>query len=170
MARAVRGSDPVVMHDALYATSILAMVAAKIYRKRTVLVQHIASVPFSSRILRFAMALANLLVTRPMLRAADARVFISDTVRGGLLGTPARHPYSLLFNGVDRSIFHPSPDFDRRWGLSGARTPRSVRWPVRREKGTVGDPRAGDLAARYRDIAGGRRLDQARRLGTWQCS
>lgn len=110
LARAVRGSDSVVMHDALYATSILAMVAAKIYRKRTVLVQHIASVPFSSRILRFAMALANRLVTRPMLRAADARVFISDTVRHELLGTPARHSYRLLFNGVDRSIFHPSRD------------------------------------------------------------
>lgn len=108
LARAVRGSDSVVMHDALYATSILAMVAAKIYRKPTVLVQHIAGVPFSSRILRLAMALANRLVTRPMLRAADARVFISDTVRHELLGTPARLPYSLLFNGVDRGIFHPS--------------------------------------------------------------
>lgn len=108
LARAVRSSDAVVVHDALYLTSILAMVVAKIYRKRTVLIQHIASVPFSSRILRFSMALANLVITRPMLWAADARVFISDSVRHELLGTPARCSYRLLFNGVDRTIFHPS--------------------------------------------------------------
>jgi glycosyltransferase involved in cell wall biosynthesis len=42
-----------------------------------------------------------------MLWAADVRVFISDTVRQDLLGTPPRLPYELLFNGVDASIFHP---------------------------------------------------------------
>ena len=110
LMRAVRRCDAVVIHDALYATSILAMVMAKMHGKPVVLVQHIAAIPFSSRTLRFAMSLANFTVTRPMLWAASARVFISATVRHDLLGTPARHACRLLFNGVDSSIFYPEID------------------------------------------------------------
>jgi glycosyltransferase involved in cell wall biosynthesis len=40
-----------------------------------------------------------------MLRAADARVFISETVRHDLLGDPPRLTSELLFNGVDATIF-----------------------------------------------------------------
>jgi glycosyltransferase involved in cell wall biosynthesis len=108
LRRAIRTSDVVVIHDALYATSILAMVLAKFHRKRTVLIQHIAGIPFSSRLLRLIMALANRLVTGPMLVAADARVFISDTVRHDLVGTPPRRACTLLFNGVDHGVFHPA--------------------------------------------------------------
>lgn len=108
LAREVRRSDAVVVHDALYVTSILAVLMAKAYRKRVVLIQHIADIPFSSRMLRSLMALANIVVTRPMLQAADALVFISDTVRHELVGTPARIPHQLLFNGIDSAIFHPA--------------------------------------------------------------
>ena len=108
LAREVRRSDAVVVHDALYVTSVLAMLMAKAYRKRVVLIQHIAGIPFPSRMLRSLMALANIVITRPMLRGADALVFISDTVRHELVGTPARIPYQLLFNGVDGAIFHPA--------------------------------------------------------------
>ena len=107
LARSLRRSDAVVVHDALYATSVLALLLAKVYRKPVVLIQHIAGIAFSSRVLRLVMSLANVVITRPMLWAADSRVFISDTVRHGLLGTPARHSYALLFNGVDSTIFHP---------------------------------------------------------------
>lgn len=104
---AVRRSDAVVIHDALYATSILGMIIAKLHGKPVVLIQHIAAIPFRSPALRLLMRLANLAVTRPMLWAADVRIFISDTVRHDLLGTPARYPYKLLFNGVDSAIFYP---------------------------------------------------------------
>jgi glycosyltransferase involved in cell wall biosynthesis len=53
------------------------------------------------------MAVANWLITRPMLWAADERIFISDTVRRDLLGQRSRHASELLFNGVDTAIFHP---------------------------------------------------------------
>ena len=104
---AVQRSDAVVIHDALYATSILGMIIAKLHGKPVVLIQHIAAIPFRSPALRLLMRLANLAVTRPMLWAADVRIFISDTVRHDLLGTPARYPYKLLFNGVDSAIFYP---------------------------------------------------------------
>lgn len=107
LARAVRNSDLVIVHDALYATSIATMLLARHYRKRSVLIQHIAGIPFSSPFLRGLMRLANRLVTRPMLKAADERVFISDTVRHDLLGPSPSSSYTLLFNGVDTSVFFP---------------------------------------------------------------
>lgn len=107
LAAAVHASDGVVIHDALYVTSILALLMAKAKRKRCVLVQHIAGIAFASRILRGLMACANLLVTRPMLAGADHLVFISDAVRRELIGEPARRSYQLLFNGVDTTVYHP---------------------------------------------------------------
>lgn len=108
LRRQVRRSDAVVVHDALYVTSIVAVLLAKSCGKRVVLIQHIAGIPFASRSLSLLVSFANLAITRPMLWAADALVFVSDTVRRDLLGTPARHPFKLLFNGVDGRIFHPA--------------------------------------------------------------
>lgn len=117
LINAVRRSDAVVIHDALYVTSILGMIMAKLHRKPVILIQHIAAIPFRSTLLRLLMQLANSVVTRPMLWAADARVFISDTVRQDLLGTPARYPYKLLFNGVDSAIFYPPAHSENRQNL-----------------------------------------------------
>lgn len=102
----VAGCDAVVIHDALYVTSILAMFLAKAQRKRIIIVQHISEIPFRSRPLRWLMRVANFVVTRPMLRAADARVFISDTVRQDLADGGLES--ELLFNGVDGTIFNSS--------------------------------------------------------------
>lgn len=107
LSRAVKQSDVLVIHDALYITSILAMTIAKLARKPVILIQHIAGIPFSSALLRAVMKIANKVVTVPMLRLADRRVFISDTVRHDLLGRSARQGSELLFNGVDGSVFHP---------------------------------------------------------------
>ena len=106
LAREVRRCDAVVIHDALYATSVIALVIAKARRKRVILIQHIAAIPFASPVLRGIMSAANRLVTEPMLRGADVRVFISDTVRRDLLGSDCQSG-ELLFNGVDGTIFHP---------------------------------------------------------------
>ncbi len=108
LLREVGRSDVVIVHDSLYVTSIAAMLAARLRRRKVVLIQHIAGIAFSSPVLRGVMALANLLVTRPMLRTADRLVFISDTVRQELLGQPARRDYRLVFNGVDGSLFYPA--------------------------------------------------------------
>jgi starch synthase len=107
LSQQVRRSDVVVIHDALYVTSILALLMAKAQGKRTILIQHIAGIPFSSPVLRLLVGAANFLVTRPMLWAADERVFISDTVRRELLGHRSQSGV-LLFNGVDHAIFHPA--------------------------------------------------------------
>lgn len=122
LKRAVRGADVVVIHDALYVTSVLSMIFAKLHGKPAVLVQHIASIPFANPVLSGLMWLANNLVTRPMMAAADRIAFISAAVRDDLLGSPPRRPAMLVFNGVDRSIFHPRAksaqrDARARWQL-----------------------------------------------------
>ncbi len=104
---AVRQSDGVIIHDALYLTSIAAMLAARRANKPVVLIQHIADIPFASAVMRGLIALANRMVTRPMLRAADHVVYISDTTRRAFAAATTRRAPALLFNGVDQTIFHP---------------------------------------------------------------
>jgi starch synthase len=109
LRKAIRASDAVVVHDALYASSIAAMLLARRAGKPVLLVQHIADIPFSSVLLQRVMTLANRLVTRPMLRAADRLVFISDTTRRAFAEVKTRAPALLLFNGVDTDVFRPGP-------------------------------------------------------------
>lgn len=111
--RAVRGADLVVIHDALYAGSVLAMLMAKAARRPAVLIQHIGSIDFASRVLAAVMRLANRIVTRPMMKAANRLVFISATVRDELAPDTRRLPSLLLFNGIDARIFSPDPSADR---------------------------------------------------------
>lgn len=108
----VKAADAIIIHDALYATSLLAMLFAKLHRRPVVLVQHIAAIPFASPILRWMMRLANSVVTRPMLRAADRVVFISDTVRAAFADVRTCAPPLLLFNGVDTAVFRRDGEVD----------------------------------------------------------
>ena len=108
LARAVRAHDAVIVHDALYFTSIIGVLLAKMNGRPVVLIQHIARIGFRSRALRGLMHLANLLVTRPMIACANHRIFISDHVRRRLMGDPPRRKSMLLYNGVDTSTFFPS--------------------------------------------------------------
>lgn len=122
LRRAVGEADVVVIHDALYVTSILTMVFAKIARKRTVLVQHIGTIPFANPLPKLILGLANFFVTRPMMRCADRLAFISATVQADMLGAPPLRDSLLVFNGVDQSVFHAAagatPDTARtRWDL-----------------------------------------------------
>lgn len=127
LRRAVRQADVVIIHDALYVTSILAMLFAVMARKPVVLIQHIAGIEFAHPVLRGLMWLANRLVTRPMLRRADQALFISDTVRTAFADVRMKRAARLQFNGVDGAIFRVGSGDDRvatrhRHGLPTART------------------------------------------------
>lgn len=117
LSRAVAQCDVVIVHDALYATSIAAVLLARRQRKPVILIQHIAAIPFRSAAMRSLMALANSLVTRRMLKAADQVVFISETVRSELARFPVRRPAQLLFNGVEPALFHPGSSERATFGL-----------------------------------------------------
>jgi glycosyltransferase involved in cell wall biosynthesis len=113
--RAVKATDAVLLHDSLYPTNVVAMLAARRHGRPVVLVQHIAAVPYSNPVLRLVMRAANAVIARPMLAAADQVVFISDTVLQHFADVRFKAAPRLIFNGVDTDVFQlPSPDFDRR--------------------------------------------------------
>ena len=103
--REVTAADAVIVHDALYASSLLAARYARRHGKPWVLVQHIGAIPYRSPFLRLTMASANRLVTRPLLARAPQAVFISDVVRNFFAGTRWAKQPALLFNGVDHELF-----------------------------------------------------------------
>ena len=104
VAEAVRAADAVVVHDALYATSLLTGLAASRRRSPWVVVQHVGAIPYRSRALRWTKAAADAVVTRPFLALAPSTAFISDTVRREL--APRSDASSaLVFNGVDAATF-----------------------------------------------------------------
>lgn len=117
LAREISQADAVIVHDALYCTSIAAMVMGRLKRKPVILIQHIAEIQFASKVMRKVMRLANAMVTRPMLRGAHQAVFISETVRSKFAAVKMRRPARLLFNGVDTSIFHCGQADRSRFGL-----------------------------------------------------
>ena len=113
--RAVRLADVLHLHDGLYLTNVVAMLAARWHRRPVVLTQHIAAVPYSNPLLRGLMGAANALIARPMLRAADQVVFISKAVATYFGDVATKAPPRLVFNGVDTGLFSlPAPGFDRR--------------------------------------------------------
>lgn len=108
LRRQIIAADAIVIHDALYASSILAMRAARLARKPAVIIQHIGMIPYRNPLLRAALAAANATVTRPMLERADQAIFISDQVRAHFAGTHFRAPPMLMFNGVDSDVYTPA--------------------------------------------------------------
>ena len=120
---AIGRAETVVIHDALYCTSIAALVIAKMRRKPVILIQHVAQIAFSGRFMRGLMALATRMVTRPMLRIADQSMFISETVRFFFASTPMRRPALVQFNGVDTSLFRPGAGERHRFGMPDKNAP-----------------------------------------------
>lgn len=108
LEREVQAADAVIVHDALYAGSLLAARFARRHRKPWLLVQHIGAIPYTSPLLRMAMSAANRLVTRPLVRGAPRVVFVSDLVRQFFAADLREGRYALLFNGVDHMVFRPA--------------------------------------------------------------
>jgi glycosyltransferase involved in cell wall biosynthesis len=112
--RQVRAADIMLLHDSLYPTNVVAMLAARWHGKAVVLTQHIAGVPYRNPLLRGIMGAANTLVARPMLRAADQVVFISEAVGRHFSRVRFKAPPRCVFNGVDTDLFRLRPaGFDR---------------------------------------------------------
>lgn len=100
--------DVIVVHDALYMTSVLGALAARWQSKPLVVVQHVGFVPFRSRFLRSLMRVANHCVAAPLLRGADQVIFISQLTQRHFAKVNWRHSPVLIFNGVDTDTFRPA--------------------------------------------------------------
>ncbi len=103
----IRDADAVLVHDSLYLTSVAACLAARLYRKPLVVVQHIGLVPYRSLILRQLMAIANRIVAVSLLERADQVVFISELTRRYFDKLRYVRAPALVFNGVDTAVFSP---------------------------------------------------------------
>lgn len=107
MCSRVGRADVVLLHDCLYLSNIAALLRARAVGVPVMIVQHIAMIPYRNLLLRGIMRLANALVTRPMLAAAQQVIFISQTTARHFASVPFRQPPALIFNGVDSQIFNP---------------------------------------------------------------
>lgn len=109
----VAAADAVIVHDALYASSLLAARYSSKHGKPWILVQHIGIIPYRNWALRLAITAANRLITRPLLAAAPQAVFISDAVRATFAGPRWKSAPSLLLNGVDHQLFRFPAEAER---------------------------------------------------------
>ncbi|MFI5014592.1 MAG: glycosyltransferase family 4 protein [Hyphomicrobiales bacterium] len=103
--REARESDVVLVHDGLYLTGIAAFLAARLSGKPVVVVQHIGAIPYKNPLLRSLMAIANRIITRPILARADQVVFISEATARYFADLSFRRKPELIFNGVDAAVF-----------------------------------------------------------------
>jgi glycosyltransferase involved in cell wall biosynthesis len=120
---AVRNSDAVLVHDGMYVTSIAAMFFARILGRPVLLVQHIGKVPADQLVLKGLFWIADR-VTRVMMRLASQVIFISDTSARHFAAVRTARAPSLVFNGIDTSIYEPG-------NSSGVRLAerRALGWP-----------------------------------------
>ena len=77
LIRAVKGADLVFIHDTPYLVSIVASLAARAYKKRVLVLQHIGLVPYKSSLLSGLMHLSNIIFARIVLTPATQVVFNS---------------------------------------------------------------------------------------------
>jgi glycosyltransferase involved in cell wall biosynthesis len=106
MIRAIRGCDLVHVHDFLYLSSLVALIAAGLSGKPVILTQHISPIPYRSAVLRALFWLATQTVGRGAFALADAVAFVGPTAASGfgpLLGGRARA--CIVPNGVDHEVF-----------------------------------------------------------------
>ena len=115
--RQVRRADAVLVHDTLYPTSVLAFLAARLWRKPCIIAAHVGLVPYRSRLLRLAMAIANRLIARPLLAHADRVAFVSEITLAYFATVRFRAPPAVIFNGVDTDVFRTAADYAARAAL-----------------------------------------------------
>jgi len=124
--RAAQDAQVILVHDALYTTSIAACLAARWHRKPLVVVQHIGFVSYRNPLLRSLMRLANRLIALPVLRCADHVIFISDAIMRYFASVVSAERSSLVFNGVDTRTFSPPDREDVQCERQGLNLPPNV--------------------------------------------
>ena len=117
LRREVKDADVVIIHDCLYLTNIAAYLFAQLAGIPIIIIQHIGIVPYSNRVLREVMKLANAVFTKNMLKGAAQTVFISEITKRYFNGVHYRVPPVVVFNGVDTSVFQPRASQDEKTDL-----------------------------------------------------
>jgi glycosyltransferase involved in cell wall biosynthesis len=123
IVREVRQTDVLVLHDCLYLSNVLAFLAARLYGKPIITIQHTRFFPSRTFLQNVIIRLATRFLTRPMLSYSSQVVFISETVRKYFSRIHFRVPPEVIFNGVDTELFQVRPETElistirREYGL-----------------------------------------------------
>jgi len=104
----VRCYDVVHLHECLYLANQAVFAAARVSGTPVVVTQHVAPIPYRSRVARMSMALLARAAAPLVLGGADRCVFVSARVQGVYARfVRFRHPPQVIPNGVDLTLFHP---------------------------------------------------------------
>lgn len=108
LARLIRGSDMVYVHDVYHGSSIFAATLAKLLRRPLFLTQHVAVVDHDAGAVRFVQKLIYSSLARPLWRWA-ASITVYNPIVEELIASKgvSRDKISLIYNGVDTAIFRP---------------------------------------------------------------
>ncbi len=115
LVQAVKRSDVLHVHDCLYPSSVIAVVAAKHLRRPVLLTQHVGEVPYQQPVLRVLQHLAYHALGRLVLAQADQLSFVSEAVARSFAGyVPRARSAAVIANGVDTALFSPAPAEQRQ--------------------------------------------------------
>jgi glycosyltransferase involved in cell wall biosynthesis len=115
LCRAVQRCDLVHLHDCLYMGNVVAYIFARLIGKPVVVTQHIGIVPYSQRMLRILLGLANHTLGRLVLGGCDQSIFISEKVQEYFTQRIRfRRAPQFVPNGVDTTRFFPIDQEQRR--------------------------------------------------------
>jgi glycosyltransferase involved in cell wall biosynthesis len=121
----VRRCQLVHLHDSLYMGNVVAYLCARVLGKPVVVTQHIGLVPYSRRLLRVLLALANQTLGRLVLGGSSRSLFISQKVQDYFRQfVHFRRDPMYVPNGVATSTFRPAGVEERR------RLRAELGWPV----------------------------------------
>ncbi len=95
--------------------NVFAFLFARLRRRPIIVTQHVASIPYSQPALRAVLALAQRVITYPLLKYCDRCTFISEKVRDYFLRSISfRHAPVFIPNGVATAVFHPVNEEQRQ--------------------------------------------------------
>lgn len=108
LARLVRSSDVVHVHDANYQSSVAAGLFAKLFRRRLLMTQHVSVVDHDSPAIRWLQQVAYALSGRKLWSWASQVTVYNAAVQRFLIGHGVQPAKILLsYNGIDTSYFRP---------------------------------------------------------------
>ena len=104
----VRRYDVVHLHECLYLANQAVFAVARVSATPVVVTQHVAPIPYRSRVARISMELLARTAAPLVLGGADRCVFVSARVQEVYARfVRFRHPPRVIPNGVDLTLFHP---------------------------------------------------------------
>jgi glycosyltransferase involved in cell wall biosynthesis len=106
IARAVWNADLVIIVEANFLVSVMAFVAARLMRRKVILVQHVGEPSTLSRLARLVMQGGEALFTRRIVRKADAVVFVSRSVAIHFQGIRSKGLAQIIGHAIDVHRFN----------------------------------------------------------------